>query len=34
MQVIFVTNAGNPEHARALLTKFGMPYVKPQKGEK
>jgi len=34
MQIVFVTNAGNPESAKALLTKFGMPYEKPQTGEK
>lgn len=31
LQVIFVINAKQPEHARALLEKFGMPF---QKGEK
>ncbi len=28
MQITFVSNAGNPEAARALLTKFGMPFQK------
>ena len=31
MQIIFVSNAGNPEAARALLTKFGMPFQKESK---
>ncbi|HXE10179.1 MAG TPA: 50S ribosomal protein L5 [Verrucomicrobiae bacterium] len=31
LQVIFVINAKQPEHARALLEKFGMPF---QKGDK
>ena len=29
MQIVFVTNASEPEAARALLTKFGMPFQKP-----
>ena len=28
MQIVFVSNAGNPQAARALLTKFGMPFEK------
>lgn len=28
MQITFVSNAGSPEAARALLTKFGMPFQK------
>lgn len=31
MQVSFVTNAGSPEAAKALLTKFGMPFQKENK---
>lgn len=31
MQIVFVTNAGSPEAARALLTKFGMPFEKEAK---
>jgi large subunit ribosomal protein L5 len=31
MQVVFVSNAGSPEAARALLTKFGMPFQKEDK---
>ena len=31
MQVVIVTTAGNPEAARALLTKFGMPFQKERK---
>lgn len=31
MQIIFVTNAGSPENAKALLTKFGMPFEKETK---
>lgn len=39
MQVVFVTNAGSPDAARALLIKLGMPFEKTQdkqsqKGEK
>ncbi len=29
LQIIFVTTAKDPEQARALLTKFGMPFEKP-----
>lgn len=28
MQIVFVSNSGNPGAARALLTKFGMPFEK------
>ena len=31
LQVVFVIRGGNPEHARALLTKFGMPFEKENK---
>lgn len=31
MQIVFVSNAGSPENARALLTKFGMPFEKEAK---
>jgi large subunit ribosomal protein L5 len=31
MQIVFVSNAGNPEAAKALLTKFGMPFEKEAK---
>jgi large subunit ribosomal protein L5 len=31
MQIIFVSNAGDPEKAKALLTKFGMPFQKENK---
>lgn len=31
MQIVFVTNAGSPENAKALLTKFGMPFQKENK---
>ena len=31
MQIVFVTDAGNPEASRALLTKFGMPFQKENK---
>lgn len=31
MQIVFVSNAGNPENAKALLTKFGMPFQKENK---
>ncbi len=31
MQIVFVSNAGNPENAKALLTKFGMPFEKENK---
>lgn len=31
MQVVFVTNAGDPASAQALLTKFGMPFQKENK---
>lgn len=31
MQVIFVSNAGSPEQAKALLIKFGMPFQKEPK---
>ena len=31
MQVVFVTKSNNPTHAKALLTKFGMPFEKEAK---
>ncbi len=31
MQISFVSNAGNSENAKALLTKFGMPFQKENK---
>lgn len=31
MQIVFVSNAGNPENAKALLNKFGMPFQKENK---
>lgn len=31
MQIVIVTTTNNPEHARALLTKFGMPFEKERK---
>ncbi|MGI9028024.1 MAG: hypothetical protein ACR2FM_04260 [Candidatus Saccharimonadales bacterium] len=31
MQIVFVSNAGNPANAKALLTKFGMPFQKENK---
>lgn len=31
LQIIFVINAKQPEHARALLEKFGMPFEKEKK---
>lgn len=31
MQITFVSNAGNQENAKALLTKFGMPFQKENK---
>jgi large subunit ribosomal protein L5 len=31
LQISFVTNAGSPENAKALLTKFGMPFQKENK---
>jgi large subunit ribosomal protein L5 len=31
MQIVFVSNAGSPEAAKALLTKFGMPFEKENK---
>lgn len=31
MQITFVSNAGNPENAKALLMKFGMPFQKENK---
>jgi ribosomal protein L5 len=31
LQVVFVINAKQPEHARALLEKFGMPFEKGDK---
>lgn len=31
MQVVFVTKSNNPAHAKALLTKFGMPFEKEAK---
>ncbi len=31
LQVIFVVKSESPEHAKALLTKFGMPFVKENK---
>lgn len=31
LQVVFVARAQSPEHARALLTKFGMPFEKEKK---
>lgn len=31
MQISFVSNANNPENAKALLTKFGMPFQKENK---
>lgn len=31
LQVVFVTNAGDPASAQALLTKFGMPFQKENK---
>ncbi len=30
LQAIFVVNAHEPAHAKALLAKFGMPFAKPQ----
>lgn len=33
LQVVFVINAEEKEHARALLTKFGMPFEKTDKKE-
>lgn len=30
LQVVFAIKAKNPEHARALLEKFGVPFEKPQ----
>lgn len=34
LQVVFVINAQSPEHSRALLEKFGMPFVKSDKPNK
>lgn len=31
MQIVFVSNAGTPDNAKALLTKFGMPFQKENK---
>lgn len=31
MQIVIVSNSGNPENAKALLTKFGMPFEKESK---
>jgi large subunit ribosomal protein L5 len=31
LQVVFVINAKNPDHARALLEKLGMPFAKESK---
>ncbi|HSF71996.1 MAG TPA: 50S ribosomal protein L5, partial [Methylotenera sp.] len=31
MQIVFVINAEEKDHARALLTKFGMPFEKENK---
>lgn len=31
MQIVFVTNAGNPETSQSLLKKFGMPFQKESK---
>lgn len=31
LQIVFVTTGGSPEAARALLTKFGMPFEKERK---
>lgn len=31
MQIVFVSNAGSPENAKALLMKFGMPFQKESK---
>lgn len=31
MQIVIVSNSGNPENAKALLTKFGMPFQKEKK---
>ncbi len=31
MQIVFVSNAGSPENAKALLNKFGMPFQKENK---
>lgn len=33
LQVVFVVRAENPEHSRALLTKFGMPFQKTNQKE-
>ena len=34
LDVTFTISGGNPAHSRALLDKFGMPFVKPQPAEK
>lgn len=31
VQVTIITNSGNPEHAKSLLSKFGMPFERKQK---
>ena len=31
LQVVFVVSGGNPEHAKALLAKFGMPFEKEKR---
>lgn len=33
LQVVFVVKSNNPEHSKALLQKFGMPFEKPIKPE-
>lgn len=33
LQVVFVIKSNNPEHSKALLQKFGMPFEKPIKPE-